>query len=190
MQAFRQAVDFFPDIDLLSTPLTIQEPCRVLYHFLPKVKSHIQHEDQKAQSDFRVLAYYFETEFAEKISAIKQSLDYAEIAYEHLWMLFPNGETLIEKDKLGQWRVLTCLCIEEVKLFGPGLRDEDPFPRSERYVSGSRRELFWVVKSWCTVWDPSRRHFVRGMKSVSLVPFSGTWKIKTLSSLSAQVLWR
>jgi hypothetical protein len=177
-QAFRQAVDFYPDIDLLSNPLTIHEPCRVLYHYLPKVKSHIQHDDQEAQSHLRVLAYYFEKEFAEKISVIKQSLNHAEIAYKHLWILFPNGETLIAKDELGEWRVFTCLCIEE-RDYDAESR-QDPFEEHRFYISAPHLKISWLLKAWCTVWDPSRRVFIREMKTLNFTPFSGTWKIKTL----------
>jgi hypothetical protein len=180
MQAFRQAVDFYPDIDLLSNSLTIREPCRVLYQYLPKVKRHIQHDDQEAQSHLRVLAYYFEKEFAEEISIIKQSLDYAEIAYEHLWILFPNGETLIAKDELGEWRVYTCLCIEDVKRGSLAERAQGPFGEPERYISNSHLEFSWLLKAWCTAWDPSQRNFIREMKTINFTPFSGTWKIKTL----------
>jgi hypothetical protein len=180
MQAFRQAVDFYPDIDLLSNPLTIREPCRVLYHYLPKVKSHIQHNDQEAQSHLRVLAYYFEKEFAEKISIIKQSLNHAEIAYEHLWILFPNGETLIAKDELSEWRVFTCLYIEEVRLDSRAERAQDPFDRPEFYIPDSQLQFSWLLKAWCTIWDPSKRSFIREMKTINFTPFSGTWKIRTL----------
>jgi hypothetical protein len=180
MQAFRQAVDFCPDIDLLSDPLTIHEPCRVLHQYLPKVKRYVQHDDQEAQSHLRVLAYYFEKEFAEQISTIKQSLNHAEIAYEHLWILFPNGETLIAKDELDEWRVFTCLCIGEVMRDSHAERAQDPFSGPEIYIPDARFEASWLLKAWCTVWDPSQRNFVRNMKTINFTPFSGTWKIKTL----------
>ena len=86
----------FPGISFETKDITIDRPCRVLFHYRHELAAAAEHLEQhsEAAEHLELLLDFIDTEFAETIEVTENLLEQGMINYQYLWTIFRPGTTI------------------------------------------------------------------------------------------------
>lgn len=86
----KEAIGSYPGVSLDTKDITLTQPCRLLYHYLPEIKQHGEKFEagSEAAAHYRVLLNHINEEFDETIQEADNLREQGVMSYQHLWTVF------------------------------------------------------------------------------------------------------
>lgn len=92
----KETITSFPGISFATKDITIDKPCRVLFHYrreLADAGKNFECESEAAEH-LRLLLDFIDEEFKETIEVTENLLEQGMINYQYLWTIFRPGTTI------------------------------------------------------------------------------------------------